>query len=136
MRQKFPPWILKFCFKVKTIFHDANMFSASEPFHSPEWPRQSFSLQYQYNVNQISDENKEKYKKNINLGIMSWSNTNFSEQTQELYGWHLGEVQIWSELNDERYRGILVGQKFPPWILKFPFKLKTIFHDANMFSSS
>ena len=81
MRQKFPPWILKFCFKVKTIFHDANMFSASEPFHSPEWPRQSFSLQYQYNVNQISDENKEKYKQNINLGIISWSNTNFSEQT-------------------------------------------------------
>ena len=66
MRQKFPPWILKFRFKA---------------FHSHEWPRQSFSLQYQYNVNQISDENKEKYKKNINLGIISWSNTNFSEQT-------------------------------------------------------
>ena len=29
-------------------------------FH--EWPRQNFSLQYQYNTNQISDENKEKYQ--------------------------------------------------------------------------
>ena len=27
-----------------------------------EWPRQNFSLQYQYNINQISDENKEKYQ--------------------------------------------------------------------------
>ena len=41
-----------------------------------------FSLQYQYNINQISDE------KNINLGIISWSNTKFSELTlYELYGW-------------------------------------------------
>ena len=30
--------------------------------NSHEWPRQNFSLQYQYNINQISDENKEKYK--------------------------------------------------------------------------
>ena len=27
-----------------------------------EWPRQYFSLQYQYNINQTSDENKEKYQ--------------------------------------------------------------------------
>ena len=31
-------------------------------FNSHEWPRQNFSLQYQYNVNQTSDENKEKYQ--------------------------------------------------------------------------
>ena len=29
--------------------------------NSHEWPRQNFLLQYQYNINQISDENKEKY---------------------------------------------------------------------------
>ena len=32
------------------------------PFTSHEWPRQNFSLPYQYNINQIGDENKEKYK--------------------------------------------------------------------------
>ena len=26
-----------------------------------EWPRENFSLQYQYNMRQASDENKEKY---------------------------------------------------------------------------
>ena len=30
-------------------------------FNSYELPRQNFSLQYQYNINQISDENEEKY---------------------------------------------------------------------------
>ena len=29
--------------------------------NSHEWPRQNFSLQYQYKVNQISDKNNEKY---------------------------------------------------------------------------
>ena len=29
-------------------------------FH--KWLRQNFSLQYLYNINQISDENKEKYQ--------------------------------------------------------------------------
>ena len=33
-----------------------------KPFNSHEWPRQNFSLQYQYNINQISDENKEKHQ--------------------------------------------------------------------------
>ena len=32
------------------------------PFNSHEWPKQNFSLQYQYNINQISDENKGKYQ--------------------------------------------------------------------------
>ena len=36
-------------------------------------------------------------KKNINLGIVSWSNTKFSELTLwELCGWQWGELQIWS----------------------------------------
>ena len=33
-----------------------------KPFNSHERPRQNFSLQYQYNINQMSDENKEKYQ--------------------------------------------------------------------------
>ena len=41
----------------------------------------------------MSDENQ----KNINLGMVSWSNTKFSELTlEEMYGWLLGELQIWS----------------------------------------
>ena len=36
-------------------------------------------------------------KTNFNLGIISWSNTKFSELTlEELYGWQWGELQIWS----------------------------------------
>ena len=36
-------------------------------------------------------------KKNINLGIISWSDTKFSELTlQELCGSKWGEWQIWS----------------------------------------
>ena len=34
----------------------------NSPFNSQEWPRENFSLQDQYNVNQIADETKEKYK--------------------------------------------------------------------------
>ena len=29
-------------------------------FNSHEWPRQSSSIQFKYNINQISDEDKEK----------------------------------------------------------------------------
>ena len=36
--------------------------SPLSPPSGHKWPRQNFSLQYQYNVNQISDENKEKYQ--------------------------------------------------------------------------
>ena len=32
------------------------------PFNSHEWPRYNFSLQYQYNIKQTSDENKVKYQ--------------------------------------------------------------------------
>ena len=31
-------------------------------FNSHKWPRQNISLQYQYNIEQTSDENKEKYQ--------------------------------------------------------------------------
>ena len=34
----------------------------SYPLNSHEWPWQNFSLQYQYNIKQTSDENKEKYQ--------------------------------------------------------------------------
>ena len=47
------------------------------PFNSHEWPRQNFSLQSLHNISQISDETKEKYQ----FGIISWSNTKFSELT-------------------------------------------------------
>ena len=41
----------------------------------------------------MSDDNQ----KNINLGIISRSNAKFSELTlEEMYGWQLGELQIWS----------------------------------------
>ena len=38
------------------------ILSLFKPFNSHEWLRQNFSLQCQYNINQISDENKEKYQ--------------------------------------------------------------------------
>ena len=34
----------------------------AQPFGSNEWPRQNFSLQYQYNIMQTSNENIEKYQ--------------------------------------------------------------------------
>ena len=43
-----PAWI-NFCFFFYT-------------FNSHEWPRQNFSLQYQYNIKQTSDENIEKFQ--------------------------------------------------------------------------
>ena len=39
------------------------------PFNSHERPRKNFSLQYKYNINQKSDENKEKYQFGDNLLI-------------------------------------------------------------------
>ena len=32
----------------------------AKPFNSHEQPKQNFSLQFQYNINQICEENKEK----------------------------------------------------------------------------
>ena len=32
------------------------------PVNSYKWPRQNFSWQYQYNIKQKSNENKEKYQ--------------------------------------------------------------------------
>ena len=37
-----------------------NQYILCQPFISHEWPRQNFSLQYQYNIKQTSDENNEK----------------------------------------------------------------------------
>ena len=44
-------------------------------YNSQKWPRQSFSLQYQYSIKHISDENK----KDINQVIISWTDTKFSK---------------------------------------------------------
>ena len=38
------------------------LFILIQPFNSHVWPRQNFSLQYQYNINQTGYKNKEKYK--------------------------------------------------------------------------
>ena len=43
--------------RVWTVTLAYKLFNAYT-FH--EWPRQNFSLQYQYNIKQTSDENKEK----------------------------------------------------------------------------
>ena len=51
---------LPFHVEIKILCHLLDLIFAS-PFNSHEWPRQNFSLQYQYNINQISDENNEKY---------------------------------------------------------------------------
>ena len=64
------------------FFYSLNIFLEIEPFKY-EWSRQNFSIQYQYNINQASDKNREKYQ----LGDSSWFNTKFSKLiTQELYG--------------------------------------------------
>ena len=44
-------------------------------FNSHNWPRHIFSLRFQYNIKQTTDENKE----NIIKWIISWPNTNFSK---------------------------------------------------------
>ena len=49
-----------------------------------EWSRQTLSLQYQCNIKQTNDENNN--NKNINEGIISWSDTGFSKLiSQEQY---------------------------------------------------
>ena len=51
-----------------------------------------------YNIYTVSSRWVMRIKKYINLGIITWSNTTFSELTlQELYGWQKGEWKIWSE---------------------------------------
>ena len=55
----------------------------SQPFNSHDWPRKNFSLQYQYNIKQTSDENREKYQ----LGDYKLIQYQISKLTsQELYG--------------------------------------------------
>ena len=43
-------------------------------FNSQKWPRQSFSLQYQYSIKQ-----SKAVKKDINQVIISWTDTKFSK---------------------------------------------------------
>ena len=43
------------------FFYSLNIFLEIEPFKY-EWSRQNFFLQYQYNINQASDKNREKYQ--------------------------------------------------------------------------
>ena len=40
---------------------DTTAFLSSQPLNSQDWPRQNFFLQYQYNIEKASTENKEKY---------------------------------------------------------------------------
>ena len=62
------------------------------PFNSHEWPRQNFSLQYQYNIKQRSNEN-EKIDILILREFISWSNTRYSQLTSwELYSKQWGEL--------------------------------------------
>ena len=73
------------CYCMFTEYLMAMVWSLVVNYLTPanEWPRENFSLQYQYNMRQASDENK----KNITKRIVSWSNTKFSELTwSELYG--------------------------------------------------
>ena len=44
------------------IFMPRVFLSLFQPLNSRQWSRQNFSLQYQYNIRQTSDENKEKYQ--------------------------------------------------------------------------
>ena len=58
--------------KTKTMFREIheqtslNISCNSTPnsltFQSHKWPREKFSLQYQYNIKQVGDENREEYK--------------------------------------------------------------------------
>ena len=47
-------------------------------FNFREWPRWNLSLQHQYNNKQTSVKNK---GKNIDKGIIGWSNIKFSQLT-------------------------------------------------------
>ena len=44
------------------IFMPRVFLSLFQPLNTRQWSRQNFSLQYQYNIRQTSDENKEKYQ--------------------------------------------------------------------------
>ena len=44
------------------ISFDQTLILRINPFTSHKWPRQNFSLQYQYNIKQAGDENREEYQ--------------------------------------------------------------------------
>ena len=54
----------KFMYRASFISFEENHIWKLQfnPFNSHEWPSQNFSLQYLHNINQISDETKEKYQ--------------------------------------------------------------------------
>ena len=67
----------------------------TEPFNSHEWPRQNFSLQYQYNIKQRSDENKEKYKLGDKLiNSPNKHHENCMADSKENYWWDLGSERV------------------------------------------
>ena len=67
--------------------------------HSYERPRQNFSLWYQYNIKQTSDENKEKYQsgdyKLIQWQILQTNITRTVWQTvRRIAKWDLGSLRV------------------------------------------
>ena len=48
------------------IYWKVELLQHVNPFNSYEWPRQTFPLQYKSNINQISDEKKEKCQLGVN----------------------------------------------------------------------
>ena len=83
------------------------------PFNSHEWPRKNFSLRYQYNIKQTSNENNEKI---LTGGFISWCNTKFSKLiSQELYG-----IQ-WRELllRSQRFQGQVINYRLEEGVRGF-----------------
>ena len=67
-----------------------------------------------YNIYTISTRQVMRRKTNINVGIISWSNTKFSELTlKELYSWQWGKLQIWSGSLTIKVPCMKVGDHFP-----------------------
>ena len=53
--QNFPTQREAYCFHLNRGKSSIDV----KTFHSHKWPRQNFSLQYQYNIKQAGDENRE-----------------------------------------------------------------------------
>ena len=60
----FPYFTFHFCIDLSnyTYFYASSVFKFVSTLNSRQWSRQNFSLQYQYDIRQTSDENKEKYQ--------------------------------------------------------------------------
>ena len=66
-------------------------YSQYQPFHSHEWPRQNFFLQYQHNIKQTSDEMKGKYEL-IQYQILLTNNKSCMTVTHTC-AWHRNKVK-------------------------------------------